>query len=102
VTLCWEAERALPADYTVFVHLVGADGALKITGDGPPAEGAFPTSFWQSGDHILDQHWLPQPVAPGDSVVVGLYHPLDGVRLPALRDGLPVPNDALVIWPLSP
>ncbi len=102
VTLCWEAERALPADYTVFVHLVGADGALKTTGDGPPTEGAFPTSFWQSGDYILDQHWLPQPVAPGDSVVVGLYHPLDGVRLPALRDGLPVPNDALVIWPLSP
>jgi len=102
VTLCWEAERSLPADYTVFVHLVDADGALKTTGDGPPAGGAFPTSFWQSGDRILDSHELPQPLAPGDSIVVGLYHPQDGVRLPALRDGAPAPHDALVIWPLAP
>ena len=102
VTLCWEAEHALPADYTVFVHLLDADGVLETTGDGPPAGGAFPTSLWQSGDHILDTHWLPQPAAPGDTIVVGLYHPPDGVRLPALRDGAPVPNDALVIWSLSP
>lgn len=102
VTLCWQVERPLPADYTVFVHLLDADGALKTTGDGPPAEGAFPTSLWQSGDCILDLHQLPQPAAPGDVIAVGLYHPLDGVRLPALRDGAPAPNDALVIWPLSP
>lgn len=99
VKLCWEAERALPADYTVFVHLLDADGALKTTGDGPPARGAFPTSFWQSGDRIIDLHELAQPLAPGDSIVVGLYHPQDGVRLPAFRDGAPVPHDALVIWP---
>ncbi|MFN2111190.1 MAG: ArnT family glycosyltransferase [Anaerolineae bacterium] len=102
VTLCWESERALPADYTVFIHLLDADGVLKTTGDGPPAGGAFPTSLWQSGDRILDTHWLPQPVAPGDTIVVGLYLPSDGVRLPAFRDGAPVPGDALMIWPLSP
>ncbi|MEJ5310451.1 MAG: glycosyltransferase family 39 protein [Anaerolineae bacterium] len=102
VTLCWEAERTLPVDYTVFVHLLDADGALKTTGDGPPAAGAFPTSFWQPGDRIVDSHLLPQPALPGDSIVVGLYNPLDGVRLSALRDGVPAPADVLVIWPLSP
>ncbi len=102
VTLCWEAERALPADYTVFVHLLDADGALKTTGDGPPAAGAFSTSLWQPGDRIVDAHKLPQPALPGDSIVVGLYNPLDGVRLPALRDGAPVPDDALLIWTFSP
>lgn len=102
VTLCWEAERTLPADYTVFVHLLDADGALKTTGDGPPAAGAFPTSFWQPGDRIVDSHLLPQPALPGDAIVVGLYNPLDGIRLSALRDGAPAPADALVIWPLSP
>ena len=102
VTLCWEAERALPADYTVFVHLLDADGALKTTGDGPPAAGAFPTSLWQPGDRIVDTHFLPEPALPGDSIVVGLYNPLDGIRLSALRDSVPAPNDALLIWPLSP
>ncbi|MBN2392399.1 MAG: glycosyltransferase family 39 protein [Anaerolineae bacterium] len=102
VTLCWESVRALPADYTVFVHLLDADGTLKTTGDGPPAAGAFPTSFWQSGDRILDTHWLPQPAAPGGTIVVGLYLPSDGARLSAWRDGEPVPDDALMIWPLSP
>ncbi len=102
VELCWEAERALPVDYTVFVHLLDANGALKTTGDGPPATGAFPTSLWQSGDRIVDTHQLPQVVLPGDAIVVGLYNPVDGIRLPALRDGASAPNDALLIWPLSP
>ena len=98
VTLCWEADRALHADYTIFVHLLDSDSVLKATGDGPPANGAFPTAFWLPGDRILDVHTLSIPLAPGDSVAVGLYHPIDGTRLPALRDGVSAPHDALIIF----
>ncbi len=98
VTLCWQAEAPLFTDYTVFVHLLDAAGELIATGDGPPAAGAFPTSFWQPGDLIRDVHRLPT-VEEGSRVVVGLYDPLTGARLPAQRNGVPLPADAITIWP---
>lgn len=102
VLLCWQVEHALPTDYTVFVHLLDAEGTLKATGDGPPAGGAFPTSLWQPNDDIMDVHNLPEPIAPGDRIAVGLYNPRDGVRLPALRNGVPAPDNALIIGPSFP
>ncbi len=99
VRLCWQAERALQRDYTVFVHAYDAEGALLATGDGPPMGGAFPTSLWQRGDRIRDRHALPpEALRQAERVVVGWYDPESGARLPALADGVPLPADGAVIW----
>ncbi len=96
LTLYWGASGPLPADYTVFVHLVGADGAeLATQGDGPPLGGRYPTTAWGAGETIRDVHSIPLPadLAPGVYTIrVGLYNPADGSRLP-----LAVGGDSLLL-----
>jgi len=105
VVLCWENLQPLLADYTVFVHLEDASGALIGTGDGPPMQGAFPTSMWRPGDVVLDTHRLVPAAgeeAGGQRITVGLYKPEDGSRLPAYVGGVPVPDAAVPVWPDGP
>jgi len=100
LTLWWEAWAAPGADYTVFVHLVDADGRPVADGDGPPLWGGFPTRMWRRGDRVLDEHvvLLPPNLSPGNyTLSVGLYDPLTGVRLPALRGTERFSQDAVPI-----
>jgi 4-amino-4-deoxy-L-arabinose transferase-like glycosyltransferase len=85
LTLHWEALGPLPADYTVFIHLVSADGAAIGQGDGPPLGGEYPTSYWAAGEFLRDEHLLnvSADAPPGRArLLVGLYDPETGQRLP--------------------
>ena len=85
VTLIWDALAAVPADYTVFVHLLGADGQLVAQHDGTPLFGTRPTSTWQPGERLLDRHdfVLPEGVGvPAGVLRAGLYLPATLERLP--------------------
>ncbi|HNT78830.1 MAG TPA: hypothetical protein PKH77_27815 [Anaerolineae bacterium] len=99
IELWWTSFKPLPDDYTVFVHAYAADGTLLGTGDGPPMGGRFPTSLWQPGDFIEDNHVLilPEGVTPAH-IAVGLYHPITGERLPASPIRARVENNAAIIW----
>ena len=99
LTLFWEALQAPPADYRVFVHIEGAFGGTGPAGvwgqsDGMPACYGRPTKSWSPGDKIIDRHVIwPAPDAPaGDySLIVGLYRPDTGERLPVLdATGAPI------------
>ena len=85
LTLHWEALGPLPADYTVFIHLISADGATIGQGDGPPLAGEYPTSYWAAGELLRDEHVLTvnADAPPGRArLLVGLYNPATGQRLP--------------------
>jgi hypothetical protein len=75
--LIWQALQPPKADYTVFMHLRKAgDGAQIAAFDGPPANGAAPTSGWSVGQTITDTRAIAIPVdAPAGEydVVIGLY-----------------------------
>ncbi len=90
VTLRWRTDEYLDADYSVFVHLVGDEEAQAIAqGDAPPLDGRWPTSLWLPGVPLDDPHrvTLSEGLAPGTyRLLVGLYDPLTGERLP-LPDG---------------
>jgi 4-amino-4-deoxy-L-arabinose transferase-like glycosyltransferase len=82
--LYWRALRRPDADYTVFVHLRDAAGATLTQADGPPQAGAYPTSFWDAGEAVIDDRAiaLPADAAPGDyTLVIGLYDLTSGNRL---------------------
>ena len=84
VTLYWRAERAMSADYSVFVHLLDANGNLVAQHDGAPQNGDAPTSWWQPGDLIADPHQVivPADLAPGQyTLEIGVYDSVNGVRL---------------------
>ncbi len=83
--LWWRATAAVPADWTVFTHLLGppkADGSVVWAGrDARPGQGSAPTTAWQSGDLILDEYQLqlPADAAAGPyQIEVGLYNPAIG------------------------
>lgn len=84
-TLYWRALSEIELDYTVFNHLVAGDGQVWGRWDGPPRDGARPTSRWVPGEVIADPRRVPvAPEAPNVAVqpFVGLYDPLTMQRLP--------------------
>lgn len=89
LTLVWQAVGPIKTDYTVFVHVVDADGQLWAQWDNPPVGGTYPTSQWSVGESVFDQYMIPlgeQMPRGGYRVLVGLYEPGSGVRLAVLDD----------------
>ena len=78
-------------DYTVFVHLLDASGRLVAQGDGVPGYlGAVPTTLWQPGVPVLDEHMiaLPDGLPSGEySLLIGWYDYETGQRLPSSQGG---------------
>jgi hypothetical protein len=88
VTLTWRATRAIPGDFTVFVHLLDQAGHTIAQGDGPPRDGYWPTSLWQAGEVVTSTHTLTAPPdhsAQSLSLGVGMYDPATQQRLFAYR-----------------
>ncbi|NIO70616.1 MAG: hypothetical protein GTN71_16695 [Anaerolineae bacterium] len=82
--LYWQAREPVGEDYTVFVHLLGEDGQLWGQHDGQPEGGFYPTSFWDEGEVIVDEHEivLRPDTPPGEyQIVTGLYRLATGERL---------------------
>ena len=99
LTLYWKALDIVDADYTVFTHIVDAQGAVLAQQDNKPQSGAFPTRDWFPGDVIPDEYTLalPTDASPGDyGLVVGMYLLQTAGRLEAYdADDLRWPNDAI-------
>jgi len=96
VTLRWATDGYPDADYTVFLHLVPADDGEQVVaqGDAPPLDGRWPTSLWRPGAELDDTHTIPLPadLPPGVyRLLVGLYDPVTGARLPLLGGGDALP-----------
>jgi 4-amino-4-deoxy-L-arabinose transferase-like glycosyltransferase len=82
--LYWQAKEPVGEDYVVFVHLLGEGGQLWGQHDGQPEGGFYPTSFWDEGEVVVDEHELvlkPDTPAGEYQIVTGLYRPATGERL---------------------
>jgi hypothetical protein len=83
LVLYWEATGRPADDYTVFLHLRDDANTTVAQKDQPPAGGQYPTSLWDAGEVIVDEHLLPLPeLSDGDyQLVVGLYDFDTGARV---------------------
>ncbi len=83
--LVWQAGPAgFDTDYTLFLHLLDAAGHIAQQWDAPPVGGWYPTSYWDGGEVVVDDHELDlsPELAPGAyRLIAGLYR-ADGERLP--------------------
>ena len=89
-TLVWQAEAAIPQDYTVFTQLLGPDGQVVAQHDNPPAGGWYPTSVWAAGDSVADAYALRLPPdAPAGQyrLIAGMYDAATGQRVPLVAGG---------------
>ena len=101
--LVWQAEAQPTTDYTVFVHVLRADGTCCVwQADAMPRGGAYPTNRWIAGEVVTDRYaiTLPGDTAAGEyAVEVGLYRADTGARLPVTIDGQAA-GDAIRLSPL--
>lgn len=90
VALYWRAEGTPSADYTVFLQLLNADFQQIASGDSPPLDGDYPTSWWLAGQQIVEMRrlFVPEDTPPGRYIIAaGLYNPETGARMPLLAGG---------------
>lgn len=101
VATLWQAQRPLPAEARIFVHVLGPDGVPFAHQDTlhVPAQG------WRLGDLFIQLHefTIPPETAVGDyPLVIGLYTCADGCengrRLPILADGDVIGDNLMLVW----
>ncbi len=77
ITLYWRAPARVAEDFSVYIHLFGADGKILGQWDAFPGNGLYPTRLWQPGEVIVDPYRVPLASdARGPAVAraeVGLY-----------------------------
>ncbi len=106
VILVWQAGGPTDRRYKVFVHLRDETNRILAQHDTEPAGGAAPTSGWQAGEVVVDEHPLtfPADMPPGTyDLFVGLYEEATGMRLPLASGGNEVKLGTVsVTAPLAP
>ncbi len=98
VALQWRAQAMPERAWSVFVHLIDANGGRVGQSDSEPAGGNWPTTLWAPGTTIVDEHTLRfDGDLAGAILQVGLYDTMTGERLPAKPATLTVQQDAAVL-----
>jgi len=94
ISLIWQTTTSIEQNYSIFVHLLDAEGTLIEQVDGVPYQGLYPLPNWLPNHPILDTRTLPQ-LEGIRQIVIGIYDPATGQRLPAVDEiGQPLPNDS--------
>ena len=100
LTYAWHALSQPSRIYSVFNHLLTADGQHITQADGWPQGGVVLTSQWRPGEYIQDSHKLeiPADAPPGPYLLaVGLYDAATEERLNASQNGRSLPSDQLLV-----
>jgi hypothetical protein len=102
VNLIWRALTPIDADYSVTVQLLSPQGQVYGQRDAFPLKGGAPTSSWTPGEVVDDAYRLalaPNVPAGEYQLIVAMYLPETGERLPARGDGDAVTLGRLEIMP---
>ncbi len=100
ITLLWQVNEPSDTALTAFVHLYDQNGALVAQVDSPPGSGFIPPTFWQTADQIQDKYAiaLDAPLPAGRyALAAGVYNSLDGQRLAALANNVPLPDNIFIL-----
>jgi hypothetical protein len=104
VRLYWFVQSMPSDDYKVFLHLIRPGNPAQVAqADAEPMLGFSPTTRWEPGELIADDHAfeLPGDLPPGEyQLLVGMYRP-STMRNLTVRDARQVlPGDRIVLTTL--
>ncbi len=100
LSLYWLAGGSTAEPYTVFTHLVAADGFTRTGRDNQPVWGSYPTTEWRPDEKITDKYTLTLPAGTpsGDHRLhLGWYGPDPQARVPLLEPQRQPPADHLIL-----
>jgi len=85
LTFYWQARREMGEDYAVFVHLLDGE-EIAAQADSQPQDGDYPTSIWDEGEVVIDEHRLTTgELSSGEyDLWVGIYLLETMERLPVI------------------
>lgn len=98
LTVYWQALSRMEEDYTVFIHMVGAEGRPVAQHDGQPLVGFYPTSFWKPGEVVRDEYEIhvDSSTPSGEyELEAGMYLLSTGDRLPIRDEGGQIVGDLI-------
>jgi hypothetical protein len=99
--LRWQVLQRMETDYKFFAHLYEMDSeTLVAQADVMPYNWTYPTTWWAEGEVVIDGITVPlDDVSSGIyRVVIGVYDPTTGVRLPVRdADGAFEPFDSFLL-----
>lgn len=101
IELFFKAEKVIPADYTLFLHLSDETDQLLYQFDGVPDQGRHPTRQWRVGETFVD-HYLLASAPPTQDLLATLslgFYPrnLTGQRLAAYQPDGTLIGDRLIL-----
>jgi hypothetical protein len=99
LTLFWQCLEEMDEEYTVFTHLVDAEGNVVAQKDNPPVDGFYPTAKWEPGEIVRDQYDLviPPDALPGQyQLEAGMYLTGTGERLSVFQGDQETGNRVLL------
>ena len=102
LTLYWQAEQRMQADYKVFVHVFEPSTGIPVAqDDSMPHRGGYPTHFWWPGEVVEDR--IPvslEAAVPGlYGLAVGVYDPVTLERIPVTDSTGQLIADSRLILP---
>lgn len=89
LSLFWQSTASVDTDYKIFVHYWDSEGNFSGGFDHFPAQGRFPTRYWQSGDWIVDKITVPDKDSVS-RVDVGFYDADSLQRLAVIEPPQPI------------
>lgn len=76
LTVYWQSIAKTDKDYTMFVHVLDANGKVVAQIDAQPRGGNYPTSIWDAGESIREDYVLslPKDLPAGEyKIEIGAY-----------------------------
>jgi 4-amino-4-deoxy-L-arabinose transferase-like glycosyltransferase len=101
ITTFWQAYGGASEDYDLLIRLIDDAGRQWAQADGPPLEGAYPTSMWQPGERLADVRllWVDPEALPGRYwLVAAIYDYGTDSRLPVSGSST---RDTIYLAPLK-
>lgn len=84
LTLLWQTKATMEADYQLSLVLLDATGAIVLKRDGPLG-GLYPSSRWEAGEVVREQHRIPLDLPAGEYRWVLEVDGLGGLDLGSIR-----------------
>jgi mannosyltransferase len=104
IRLYWFVQSAPSDNYKVFLHLIKPGNPAQVAqADGEPLLGYSPTTRWEPGELVADDHdfEMPSDLAPGDyQLLVGMYQPSNMRNLAVTNAREVLPGDRIVLTTL--